>query len=92
MATEVTGQLILSVPLLAASLTLRPLRDEVVCDGVFGGEPQRRGVASPWQTLHLQGGGDLMEAEPASVLQLGVVDVQLGGDGTELTGELPQSS
>lgn len=66
----------LLVLLLAAPLLLRPLCDEVVCDGLFGGEPQGRGVASPWR-LHLQGGGDVLETEPASVLQLGAVHVQL---------------
>lgn len=63
--------------LLAALLLLHPLCDQVVCDGLFGGEPEGRGVASPWQHLYLQGGGDVMETEPASVLQLGVVHIQL---------------
>lgn len=56
---------------------LRPLRDEAVCDGVFGGQPQGGGVASPPQTLHLKGRGDLMVSEPASVLQFSVVNVHL---------------
>lgn len=65
------------VPLLAASLKLRPLCDEAVCDGVFGGQPEGGRVAPPPQRLHLKGRGDLRQSEPASVLQLGVVNVHL---------------
>lgn len=71
---------------------LRPLCDEMVGDGVLGGQPQGRGVASPGQGLHLQGSADIMETEPARILQFGVVDVQLGDRWTELTGDLLQPS
>lgn len=56
---------------------LRPLCDEPVGDGLFGGEPEGGGVASLGQSLHLQGGGDLKEAAPAGVFQLCLVHEQL---------------
>lgn len=60
-----------------ASLALRPFRDEAVGDGLFWGKPEGGGVASSGWSLHLQGGGDFIQTEPASVLQLRVVNVQL---------------
>ena len=61
--------------LILVSLALRPLCDEAVGDGVFWREPQDGGVSSPGRSLHLQGRGDLLQTEPASVLQLAVVHV-----------------
>lgn len=57
-----------------ALLTVKPLCDEAVGDGVFGWEPERGRVASPGRSLDLQGGADFFQAEPASVLQLCVLD------------------
>lgn len=61
--------------LLAASLLVRPLGDEAVGDGMFWRKPEDGGVASPGRSLHLQGRGDFLQTEPASVLQLCVVHV-----------------
>lgn len=56
---------------------VHPLDDEAVGDGVFGRKPEDGGLTSPGRSLDLQGGGDLLQTEPASVLQLRMVHVYL---------------
>lgn len=64
-------------------LAIHPLCDEVVCNGMFGGEPEDGGDVSSGQGLGLQGRRDLLQTEPASVLQLCTVQVHLD-DRTEI--------
>ncbi len=56
-------------------LAVHPLCDEAVGDGVLRRKPEDRGGASPGRSLHLQGRGDFLQSEPASVLELCVVNV-----------------
>lgn len=65
------------LPHLAALLPVPPLCDEAVCDGVPGREPEDWVVTSLGWNLHLQGGGDLLQTEPAGILQLFMVQLYL---------------
>lgn len=67
----------LLVFLLAESLAVHPLSDEAVGDGMFWRKPADGGVASLGRSLYLQSRGDFLQTEPASVLQLCAVHVQL---------------
>lgn len=48
-------------------------------------------MASPPQTLDLKGRGDLMESEPASILQFGVVNVHLDNRQSSQVGDPPKA-
>lgn len=59
-----------SLSALTLPLLLHPLPDEAVGEGVFWRKPDDGGVASPGRSFHLEGTGDFVHGEPASIFQL----------------------